>query len=106
MTDAAEIEEALTRTMLVDRQRLRRMWEGVQAARRKQQPHDRNLTALQAELAKSCQRREQRVNGKPVPKYDEMLPVCQRREEIAAAIREHRVVVVCGETGSGKSTQQ
>ncbi|MEK6259499.1 MAG: ATP-dependent RNA helicase HrpA [Planctomycetota bacterium] len=105
MSDAAEIEEALTRTMMVDRQRLRRMWEGVQAARRKQQPHDRNLANFQVELAKSCQRREQRVNGRPVPKYDEILPVCQRREEIAAAIRDHRVVVVCGETGSGKSTQ-
>ena len=90
---------------MVDRQRLRRMWEGVQAARRKQQPHDRNFANFQAELAKSCQRREQRVNGKPVPKYDEILPVCQRRDEIAAAIRDHRVVVVCGETGSGKSTQ-
>ena len=105
MSDAAEIEEALARTMMVDRQRLRRMWEGVQAARRKQQPHDRNFASFQAELAKSCQRREQRVNGKPVPNYDEILPVCQRREEIAAAIRDHRVVVVCGETGSGKSTQ-
>ena len=105
MTDAVEIEEALARTMMVDRQRLRRMWEGVQAARRKQQPHDRNFASFQAELAKSCQRREQRVNGRPVPKYDEILPVCQRRDEIAAAIRDHRVVVVCGETGSGKSTQ-
>lgn len=105
MTDAAEIEEALTRTMMVDRQRLRRMWEGVQAARRKQQPHDRNLSRLQEELAKSCQRREQRLNARPIPKYDDSLPVCQRRDEIAAAIRDHRVIVLCGETGSGKSTQ-
>ncbi len=102
---ATEIEEALTRTMMVDRQRLRRMWGGVQEALRKQQVCDRNLTRLQEELAKSCQRREQRVSGRPIPKYDEQLPVCQRRDEIAAAIRDHRVVVVCGETGSGKSTQ-
>src|SRR5690606_5912780 len=33
------------------------------------------------------------------------LPVTQKREEIAAAIRDHQVVIVCGETGSGKTTQ-
>lgn len=33
------------------------------------------------------------------------LPVSQRRDEIAAAIREHQVVIVAGETGSGKTTQ-
>ena len=37
--------------------------------------------------------------------YPEELPVSQRREEIAAAIRDHQVVVVAGETGSGKTTQ-
>src|SRR5690606_26838171 len=42
-----------------------------------------------------------------VPKivYDEALPIAGRREEIGAAIRDHQCVVVCGETGSGKSTQ-
>ena len=33
------------------------------------------------------------------------LPVSQRRDDIAAAIRDHQVVVVAGETGSGKTTQ-
>ncbi len=37
--------------------------------------------------------------------YDPELPIVQRREEIAGLIRENQVVVVCGETGSGKSTQ-
>ncbi|HTY02923.1 MAG TPA: helicase-related protein, partial [Rhodocyclaceae bacterium] len=37
--------------------------------------------------------------------YDEALPVNARREEIARLIREHQVIVVCGETGSGKTTQ-
>jgi ATP-dependent helicase HrpA len=43
----------------------------------------------------------------PVPPiaYPESLPVSSRREEIARAIRDHPVVVVCGETGSGKTTQ-
>ncbi len=37
--------------------------------------------------------------------FPESLPVSARREEIAAAIRDHPVVIVCGETGSGKTTQ-
>ncbi|MEY8875035.1 MAG: ATP-dependent RNA helicase HrpA, partial [Leptothrix sp. (in: b-proteobacteria)] len=37
--------------------------------------------------------------------YPESLPVSARREEIARAMREHQVVIVCGETGSGKTTQ-
>ena len=37
--------------------------------------------------------------------YDNDLPIVQRREEIADLIRHNQVAVVCGETGSGKSTQ-
>ena len=37
--------------------------------------------------------------------FPESLPVSARRDEIARAIREHPVVIVCGETGSGKTTQ-
>ncbi|HMO06077.1 MAG TPA: ATP-dependent RNA helicase HrpA [Paracoccaceae bacterium] len=37
--------------------------------------------------------------------FPESLPVSGRRHEIEAALREHQVVIVCGETGSGKTTQ-
>ena len=37
--------------------------------------------------------------------YDEELPVSGKREEVAQAIKQHQVVIVCGETGSGKTTQ-
>src|SRR5215208_8042653 len=42
-----------------------------------------------------------------VPKitYPPELPVSQHRDELLAAIRDHQVVVVAGETGSGKTTQ-
>ena len=50
-------------------------------------------------------KRAQRERARPVPTFPEELPVAARREEIARAIREHQVVVVCGETGSGKTTQ-
>ncbi|HEX5805119.1 MAG TPA: hypothetical protein VFY31_02135, partial [Macromonas sp.] len=37
--------------------------------------------------------------------FPESLPVSARRHEIEAALREHQVIIVCGETGSGKTTQ-
>ncbi|MFO1340573.1 MAG: ATP-dependent RNA helicase HrpA [Burkholderiaceae bacterium] len=47
------------------------------------------------------------VTANPVPPitYPDSLPVSARRDEIARAVREHPVVIVCGETGSGKTTQ-
>src|SRR3990167_5720675 len=37
--------------------------------------------------------------------FPESLPVSGRRDEIMAALRQHQVIIVCGETGSGKTTQ-
>lgn len=46
-----------------------------------------------------------RAAAVPAIVYPEELPVSARREEIATAIAEHQVVIVAGETGSGKTTQ-
>src|SRR5690348_3978545 len=43
--------------------------------------------------------------GVPAPRYPAALPVSERKDEIAAAIAAHPVVILAGETGSGKSTQ-
>jgi ATP-dependent helicase HrpA len=48
------------------------------------------------------QQQQQRL---PAISYPAELPVSQRRDEIAAAIRDHQVVIIAGETGSGKTTQ-
>jgi ATP-dependent helicase HrpA len=48
------------------------------------------------------------VLSTPVPfqiEFPESLPVSARREEIMAAMQAHQVIIVCGETGSGKTTQ-
>src|SRR5829696_2749283 len=50
-------------------------------------------------------RRERRRASVPPITYPPQLPVSERKDEIAAAIRDHQVVVVAGETGSGKTTQ-
>ena len=48
---------------------------------------------------------EWRLANLPMPAYPEELPVVALRQEIAQAIREHQVVIISGETGSGKTTQ-
>src|SRR5438552_1800009 len=48
---------------------------------------------------------EQRRALAPRPEFSPELPICAKREEIAKAISSHQVVIVCGETGSGKTTQ-
>src|SRR3989440_6207507 len=48
---------------------------------------------------------EQRRALAPRPEFPPELPISAKREEIARAISSHQVVIVCGETGSGKTTQ-
>src|SRR5687768_13690372 len=48
---------------------------------------------------------EQRLRNLPQPTYPDDLPVVARREDIARAISANQVVIICGETGSGKTTQ-
>ncbi len=55
--------------------------------------------------AAADERAAARLAARPAIAYDDALPVNARRAEIAAAIAKHQVVVVCGETGSGKTTQ-
>ena len=55
--------------------------------------------------AAQAQAQEARRASVPVLRYPAELPVSQRKDEIAAAIRDHQVVIVAGETGSGKTTQ-
>ncbi len=61
--------------------------------------------ALRLAIAASAAKLIVRANALPKPDFPPELPVNQRRDEIAAAIRDHQVVIVCGETGSGKTTQ-
>ena len=60
---------------------------------------------LAADVERAAGRHAERIATRPTLAYPRDLPVSQRAGEIAAAIRAHPVVIVCGETGSGKTTQ-
>lgn len=80
-----------------------------QRARRLQCDNGENratkITALKAEIDASINQRQIRLENVPPQNFPDELPVSQRRDDIAAAIRDHQVVIVAGETGSGKTTQ-
>ncbi len=98
-------EQQIQQAMQADRFRLRRLLQSIARAESEGKPSDRNQSRFEEALLRSIELRQRRAENVPALRYDEDLPVTARRDEIAAAIREHQVVIVCGETGSGKSTQ-
>lgn len=91
--------------MLGDRLRLRRRVRAIDLAVERGKPHEGMVKELLGELSRSIERRKWREERRPRPKLDQDLPILARREDIAKAIAENQVVIVCGETGSGKTTQ-
>ena len=63
------------------------------------------LLKIQAKYQKSHALYLQRKNALPKPSFNQNLPVYQSLDEIKYAIQNNQVVIVCGETGSGKTTQ-
>jgi len=66
---------------------------------------EKRLRELADDCDASIEKVERRRKSFPKITYDVNLPVSERRDELKKLIAENQVVVVCGETGSGKSTQ-
>ncbi|ULR51731.1 ATP-dependent RNA helicase HrpA [Streptomyces deccanensis] len=94
----------LAELSLRDAHRLGRRLEGARKIR-KPEARAAVLAEIEAEVAKGESRMAERAARVPAVSYPEQLPVSQKKDEIAAAIRDHQVVIVAGETGSGKTTQ-
>ena len=62
-------------------------------------------SGLAEEIRRSIERRQFRARHLPQPTFPMDLPVVDKRDEIAKAIDDNQVIVLCGETGSGKTTQ-
>lgn len=93
----AAIDGAMSR----DRGRLLGMLSRCQA-----KPQDAALAAsFEQALQVSVQRRQARAQQQPAITLDPQLPIAREAETITQLIRDHQVVVIAGETGSGKTTQ-
>ncbi|MFJ5175381.1 ATP-dependent RNA helicase HrpA [Streptomyces griseoviridis] len=94
----------LTELSLRDAHRLGRRLEGARKIR-KPEARAAVLAEIGAEVEKAEERMGRRRGRVPAVSYPEQLPVSQKKDVIAEAIRDHQVVIVAGETGSGKTTQ-
>ncbi|MFJ9890929.1 ATP-dependent RNA helicase HrpA [Streptomyces sp. NPDC091287] len=103
-TSFADLQSQLGQLSLRDANRLGRRLEG---ARRIRKPEARQsvLDEIAADAGRAAERLAARAARLPALSYPEELPVSQKKDEILEAIREHQVVIVAGETGSGKTTQ-
>ncbi|MFM9448370.1 ATP-dependent RNA helicase HrpA [Streptomyces acidiscabies] len=94
----------LVELSLRDAQRLGRRMEGARKIR-KPEARAAVLAEIGEEVERCAERMSVRAGRVPAVSYPEQLPVSQKKDDIAAAIRDHQVVIVAGETGSGKTTQ-
>ncbi len=99
------LQNRLNDCLLDDRRSLGRRLQGLRRRLANAQPVERGVAELQSAIANSCERRRERLARLPTPDFNADLPINRQREPIAAAIRDNPVVVICGETGSGKTTQ-
>lgn len=104
MNTLSDLQTRLSGLTLRDQRRLRRRVDGVRKVR-DPKARQKILTELSGEVEAAEARVAARRAALPAIDYPAQLPVSQRRDDLLDAIRDHQVVIVAGETGSGKTTQ-
>ncbi len=99
------LQARLSGCLIRHRHRLRAALQRAGEAARHGRLTAEEVSALSEEVTRSEEVLQARLAALPSVTYPEELPVSARRDEIAAAITDHQVVILCGETGSGKTTQ-
>lgn len=101
LLSAKTLHRLIDGALLIDQPRLRRKVRALAGKR----ASDNNAIQFMRQAEKSVLKRVQRQNNLPNPQYPSELPVVEQRQEILDAIKNHQVLILCGETGSGKTTQ-
>ncbi len=99
------LKQAINQAMVVDRYGLLQLYKRIQRRIKQGKPHSHDLQNFQQRLNQSVARAEARHRNLPRWQYPESLPVSQHSDEIVQAIKNNQVVIIAGETGSGKTTQ-
>jgi ATP-dependent helicase HrpA len=103
-TALADLWERLPELMLRDEARLRRRLDAA-ARLSDRQAREAGLAKVAGAVDAAWRRVQRRRAAVPALRYPQELPVSERKDDILAAIRDNQVVIVAGETGSGKTTQ-
>ena len=103
--EPATLVAQLNTCLSIDRHRLDARLRAAESRIRRNQPANEMLSAIADEIGRSIEKRSRRLANLPKPSYPDQLPVVVKRQGIADAIAANQVIVLCGETGSGKTTQ-
>ncbi|RNE77636.1 ATP-dependent RNA helicase HrpA [Vibrio cholerae] len=101
---AASLKKALGECLIKDRFRFSKRIDGASKIKN-ESARNAVFDEIALDIAQSMMAVEQRKQQMPKIEYPALLPVSQKRDDIAQAIAHHQVVIVAGETGSGKTTQ-
>ncbi|WP_419590766.1 ATP-dependent RNA helicase HrpA [Thiolapillus sp.] len=100
------LKKQISQCLLKDRHRLSRQLQNLSRQVQQDRPLDPAVLAdVEQRIHRSAAAVQARRESLPVPEYPAELPISARLEEIRELIAKHQVIVLCGETGSGKSTQ-
>jgi len=102
--NAQSLKKALSQCLHKDRFRFSKRIAGASKIK-KESARNAVFDEIALDIAHSMMVVQQRMNQTVKIEYPELLPVSQKRDDIAKAIEENQVVIVAGETGSGKTTQ-
>ncbi|HAS3653926.1 TPA: ATP-dependent RNA helicase HrpA [Vibrio cholerae] len=101
---AASLKKALGECLIKDRFRFSKRIDGA-CKIKNESARNAVFDEIALDIAQSMMVVEQRKQQMPKIEYPALLPVSQKSDDIAQAIAHHQVVIVAGETGSGKTTQ-
>ncbi|ELN3181403.1 ATP-dependent RNA helicase HrpA [Vibrio cholerae] len=101
---AASLKKALGECLIKNRFRFSKRIDGASRIKN-ESARNAVFDEIALDIAQSMMVVEQRKQQMPKIEYPALLPVSQKRDDIAQAIAHHQVVIVAGETGSGKTTQ-
>lgn len=102
--DYKALKQAVQQCLAKDKFRFNRDLQTITTLLKQQKPIDKKLAKLLAGIERS-QAAVLARQGKVKLEYPELLPVSQKRDEILAALKSNQVIIIAGETGSGKTTQ-
>src|SRR5439155_9847803 len=91
--------------MLRDKRLIRGKIQRISQLLKTGRPASRLIDIVTQQIESSRNRRNHRLAQPSRPTFPEGLPVVEKRHKIADAIKANQVVIICGETGSGKTTQ-
>ncbi len=101
----SDLEAAIAGCMLADQPRLMRRLDKLVPKGRGKDGARGARSRLRNDIDRSALRRQKRLDALPKPEIAEALPIASATDEIARTIANRPVTIVCGETGSGKTTQ-